>query len=121
MEKVSIKAKLASFDETWVPKIIGELNGQYVKVAKLRGEYIWHAHEHEDELFLVIDGEMDLHFRHGTFTLGAGEFCIVPRGVEHKPEAKELCQILLFEPATTRNTGAVDHAYTIEPDQLEKI
>jgi len=121
MEKVNLKDKLNKFDELWSPKIVGELNGQYVKVVKFQREYVWHAHENEDELFLVIGGEMDLHLRDGTVKLKPGEFIIVPRGVEHKPAAAEICSVLLFEPATTRNTGDVDHQYTIEPDDLERI
>ncbi|MCP4570265.1 MAG: cupin domain-containing protein [FCB group bacterium] len=121
MTKVNIADKLASFDDLWSPKVVGELNGQYVKLVKFKGEYVWHAHTGEDELFLVIKGNMDIHFRDKTVTLAEGEFCIVPRGVEHKPVADDLCHALLFEPAGTRNTGAVDHDYTIEPDDLEKI
>ena len=121
MKRVSLKEKLASFDELWVPKVIGELNGQYVKVVKFQGEYIWHKHEQEDELFLVVEGAMDLHFRDHVVRLLKGEFCIVPRGVEHKPVADQLCQALLFEPVATRNTGNVDNSYTIEPDGLDEI
>lgn len=121
MEKINIKDKLDLFDDLWSPKIIGELNGQYVKVVKFQGEYVWHAHENEDELFLVIDGEMDLHLRDRTVNLKTGEFFIVSRGIEHKPVAKDICSALLFEPAATRNTGDVDHEYTIEPDDLERI
>ena len=121
MEKINLKAKLDKFDDLWSPKIVGELNSQYVKLVKFKGEYIWHAHENEDELFLVIDGEMDLHLRDKTINLKPGEFIIVPKGVEHKPKAVDFCSALLFEPATTRNTGNVDHQYTIEPDDLEKI
>ena len=120
-KKVNLKEKLESFNDTWSPKVVGELNNQYVKVVKLQGEYVWHFHECEDELFMVIDGEMKLHFRDGTVTLKEGEFCVVPHGVEHKPEASDLCQVLLFEPATTRNTGNVSNDVTIEPDDLEKI
>ena len=119
--KVSLSKKLASFDELWSPKVIGELNGQYVKVVKFKGEYVWHKHDNEDEMFLSLEGEMDICFRDKTVTLSPGEFCIVPRGVEHKPVAHELCHCLLFEPATTRNTGNVDHEYTIEADDLERI
>lgn len=121
MEKVNLKDKLDKFDDLWSPKIVGELNGQYVKVVKFQDEYVWHAHENEDELFLVIDGEMDLYFRDSTVKLKPGEFFIVPRGIEHKPAADIICSVLLFEPATTRNTGDVDHEYTIEPDELERI
>jgi mannose-6-phosphate isomerase-like protein (cupin superfamily) len=105
LEKVNLAEKLASFAEHWVPKVVGELNGQLVKVAKFRGEYVWHAHESEDELFLVLSGRMDLRLRDRTVTLAEGEFFIVPRGVEHQPAAEEEVCCLLFEPATTRNTG----------------
>ncbi len=121
LSKVNIAEKLASFDDLWSPKVIGELNGQYVKVVKLQGEYVWHFHEHEDELFLVIAGEMEIHLKDGVVSLQPGEYCIVPRGVEHKPVAGEQCQILLFEPATTRNTGNVSNAITIDPGDLERI
>jgi mannose-6-phosphate isomerase-like protein (cupin superfamily) len=92
-----------------------------VKVVKFQGEYVWHTHENEDELFLVIGGEMDIYFRDRTVNLKPGEFFIVPRGVEHKPASEKICSVLLFEPAATRNTGDVDHQYTIEPDDLERI
>jgi len=121
LEVVNLERKLATFDETWVPKVVGELNGQLVKVVKVDGEYVWHAHEREDEMFLVLDGCMDIHLRDGVVHLERGEFCIVPRGVEHKPVAEEPASVLLFEPATVRNTGDVDHDYTIEPDALERI
>jgi mannose-6-phosphate isomerase-like protein (cupin superfamily) len=120
-ETVNLQEKLASFTETWVPKVVGELNGQYVKVAKFEGEYVWHAHAAEDELFLVLDGELEIHLRDRIVGLTAGELFIVPRGVEHKPVAPGPCSCLLFEPATTRNTGAVDHDHTIEPEDLEHI
>jgi mannose-6-phosphate isomerase-like protein (cupin superfamily) len=90
-------------------------------VVKCHGEYVWHHHENEDEMFLVLDGHLEIHFRDRVVSLDQGEFCIVPRGVEHKPVARQPVSILLFEPATTRNTGNVDHAYTIEPDRLERI
>ncbi|MCG3125551.1 MAG: hypothetical protein CHACPFDD_00375 [Phycisphaerae bacterium] len=121
MQRVSLREKLAGFDETWVPKVVGELNGQYVKLVKFQGEYVWHHHANEDELFLVLDGRIEIHFRDRVVELAAGEFCIVPRGVEHKPVARQLASVLLFEPAATRNTGNVDHAYTIEPQALERI
>lgn len=121
LTKVSITEKLASFDELWSPKVIGELNGQYVKVVKLQGEYVWHFHADEDELFLVIAGEMEIQLRDGIVNLQPGEYCIVPRGVEHKPVARELCQTLLFEPASTRNTGNVVNQITIEPNDLKRL
>ena len=121
MQAVNLSQKLSAIRETWVPRIVGELNGQYVKLVKCRGEYVWHRHEQEDEFFLVVDGRLDIHLRDRTVALDAGEFCIVPRGVEHKPEAQPFASILLFEPASTRNTGNVDHEYTIEPEDLERI
>ena len=120
-EKVNLQAKLNTFDETWVPKVVGALNGQYVKVVKFEGEYVWHHHDAEDEMFLVLDGRFRLCLRDGDVDLGPGELYIVPRGVEHKPVAAEPCSVLLFEPASTRNTGNVDHAYTIEAGDLEEI
>ncbi|QDV90261.1 Cupin domain protein [Phycisphaerae bacterium RAS2] len=121
MNAISIKEKLAAFSEHWSPKIVGELNGQYVKLVKFQGEYVWHHHANEDELFLVIEGQIEIHFRDRVVTLNNGEFCIVPRGVEHKPVAAKEASVLLFEPAATRNTGNVDHDYTIEPAALERI
>jgi mannose-6-phosphate isomerase-like protein (cupin superfamily) len=121
LTKVNIAEKLSSFDEAWAPKVIGELNGQYIKVVKFEGEYVWHTHEDEDEMFLILEGTMELHLEDGVVAVEPGEYIIVPRGVRHKPVAKEMCHALLFEPATTRNTGEVDHDYTIEPSDLEKI
>ena len=121
MDKINLQLKLDKFNDLWSPKIVGELNGQYVKVVKFQGEYVWHSHEYEDELFMVIKGEMVLHLRDGIISLKPGEFIIVPRGIEHKPAASEICSVMLFEPATTRNTGDVDHEYTIEPEDLEWI
>lgn len=121
MEGVNLAEKLATFNETWVPKVVGELNGQYVKVVKFVGEYVWHHHANEDEMFLVLSGHIDIHFRDRVVGLDEGELCIVPRGVEHKPEAEKLASVLLFEPASTRNTGNVDHGYTIEAADLQRI
>ena len=121
LTKINLAQKFGLFDEHWSPKIIGELNGQYVKVVKFQGEYVWHHHAEEDELFLVVAGQMDIHLRDGVVSLGPGEFCIVPRGLEHKPSATGVAEVLLFEPATTRNTGNVKHDLTIEPDDLERI
>lgn len=105
MEKVNLADKLALFEDHWHPRIVGELNGQHVKVVKLQGTFDWHHHDQEDELFLVVSGQMDIEFRDRTVTLTKGEFLIVPRGVEHRPVAAEECHIVLFEPAGTRNTG----------------
>jgi mannose-6-phosphate isomerase-like protein (cupin superfamily) len=121
LDKVNLKEKLGTFDATWVPKVVAELNGQYVKVVKFEGEYVWHHHAEEDELFLVLDGEIDIHLRDGVVHLGPGELAVVPRGVEHKPVASKLARVVLFEPKTVRNTGNVDHDYTIEADELERI
>ena len=120
-QKVNLAQKLSNFEETWVPKVVGELNGQYVKLVKFRGEYVWHRHKDEDELFLVLRGSIRILFRDRQVDLQEGELLIVPRGVEHKPVADDLAHVLLFEPASTRNTGNVQHAYTIEPDNLERI
>ncbi len=120
-EKVNLAQKLSTFDELWVPKVVGELNGQYVKVVKFKDEYVWHRHDGEDELFLVLEGKMQIHLRDRVVDLDEGEFFIVQRGVEHKPVADEICHALLFEPASTRNTGNVQHKYTIEADDLDRI
>lgn len=104
-ETINIAEKLAQFDELWTPKIIGELNGQQVKLAKLQGELMWHAHEGEDELFLVLDGELTIEMRDRSVHLKKGEMYIVPRGVEHNPIASNGASVLLFEPAQTKHTG----------------
>jgi mannose-6-phosphate isomerase-like protein (cupin superfamily) len=112
MQKVNLTEALASFAEHWQPRIVGELNGQHVKVVKLQGEFVWHHHEHEDELFLVLKGSMTMQLRDGDVVLREGEFFIVPRGVEHRPAAEEEVHILLFEPAGTLNTGNVTNERT---------
>jgi mannose-6-phosphate isomerase-like protein (cupin superfamily) len=114
MNKVNLTEKLAQFSELCSPRIVGELNGQHVKVVKLAGEFIWHHHENEDELFLVLDGHLDIHFRDRIVGLEVGEFLIVPRGVEHKPASAEGAHILLFEPASTLNTGNVRNERSVE-------
>lgn len=119
MNKVNLTQKLSQFDEHWSPKIVGELNGQYVKLAKIRGEFVWHQHEAEDELFLVLSGSMRLEFRDRTVELAEGEFCVVPRGTEHKPVADEEAHLLVFEPVSTLNTGNVRNERTV--DNLERI
>ena len=113
MKKVNLAEKFSRFDEPWSPKIVGELNGQHVKLARLKGPFVWHHHEHEDELFLVVEGRLTMEFRDRTVILEKGEFLIVPRGVEHRPVAEEEALVMLFEPAGTRNTGAVDDARTV--------
>jgi mannose-6-phosphate isomerase-like protein (cupin superfamily) len=119
MEKVNISEKFSQFTDYWNPRIIGELNGQQVKAARLKGEFIWHHHEHEDELFLVTKGKLRMEFRDKSVEVGVGEFIIVPRGVEHKPVAEEVVELLLFEPATTLNTGNVENEKTKR--NLDKI
>lgn len=105
MEKVNIAEKLSHFSDHWNPRVVGELNGQQVKLVKLKGEFVWHHHDDEDELFYVVDGTFQMEFRDRTVELSAGEFLIVPRGVEHRPVAREEVSIMLFEPTTTLNTG----------------
>jgi mannose-6-phosphate isomerase-like protein (cupin superfamily) len=105
MDKVVLAEKFALFDEKWSPKIVGELNGQYVKLVKLQGEFVWHQHENEDELFLVTKGRLNIHLRDRHVSLGEGELFIVPAGVEHKPAADEETYVLLLEPMSTVNTG----------------
>jgi mannose-6-phosphate isomerase-like protein (cupin superfamily) len=114
MEKVNLARKLQAFSEYWSPKIVGELNGQHVKLAKLKGEFIWHHHDAEDELFLVLKGQLDMHLDDRVVPIHEGEFFIVPRGVEHKPVAVKETHILLFEPAGTLNTGNVRDERTRE-------
>ena len=119
MKKVNIKEKLSAFSDHWNPRIIGELNGQHVKAVKLKGEFVWHQHDNEDELFLVIKGTLRMEFRDRIEEVNEGEFIIVPRGVEHKPVATEEVHILLFEPASTLNTGNVENEKTRKT--LERI
>ena len=119
MEKVNLREKLALFSAHWQPKIVGELNGQLVKLVKFQGPFVWHKHEAEDEMFLVVAGRFRMEFRERDVWLEAGEFLIVPRGVEHRPVAEEEAQVMLFEPATTLNTGNVQDELT-QPG-LERI
>ena len=112
MDKVNIAEKLSLFNDYCNPRIIGELNGQQVKAVKLNGEFIWHKHDNEDELFMVMKGTLFMELRDKTITINEGEFLIVPRATEHKPVAKEEVHILLFEPASTLNTGEVQNELT---------
>jgi mannose-6-phosphate isomerase-like protein (cupin superfamily) len=119
MDKVNLREKLALVGELWSPRIVGELNGQHVKLVRLRGEFVWHHHAQEDELFLVLRGRLALHLRDRVIELGEGEFAIVPRGVEHKPVAEEECHVLLLEPASTLNTGNLRNERTIDaPERI---
>ena len=119
MEKVNLNEKFGLFNEHWTPKIVGELNGQEVKLAKLKGEFIWHDHANEDEMFFIVKGKLKLEFRDETIELHPGEMLVVPKGVEHKPIAEEEVWVMLFEPASTKHTGDVQHELTV--DQCEKI
>jgi mannose-6-phosphate isomerase-like protein (cupin superfamily) len=119
MEKSNVNSKLSLIQEYWNPHIVGELNGQYVKLAKLKDEFVWHHHEHEDELFYVISGVLKIAFRDKTIELHPHEFIIVPRGVEHKPIAEEEVCVMLFEPKSTLNTGNTKSELTRE--QLNTI
>jgi mannose-6-phosphate isomerase-like protein (cupin superfamily) len=114
VNKVNLAEKLALFTDHWSPKLVGELNGQHVRLVKAQGEFVWHKHDAEDELFLVLRGRLELHFRDRVVELREGEFCIVPRGVEHKPVAPEEVSVLLLEPASTLNTGDVRNERTVE-------
>src|SRR3954466_9923505 len=120
MDKVNLSEKLAQFSDQWKSKIVGELNGQLVKLVKFQGPFVWHHHDHEDELFMVLKGRFRMEFRDRHVWLEEGEILVVPRGVEHRPVAEEEVEILLFEPASTLNTGnAVDDARTLR--ELERI
>ena len=116
MKKVNIMNKFSSFDEKWTPKIVGELNDQYVKLCKLKDNFIWHSHENEDELFMVFKGTLYIDFRDNkTIEINEGEMLIIPKGVEHRPRTNgELVLNLLFEPKTTKHTGKVDSDLTIK-------
>lgn len=116
---VNILQKFSLFNEQWTPKIIGELNGQYVKLARLKDEFVWHSHEHEDELFMVMRGTLIMEYRDRTERIKEGEMIIVPRGVEHFPRTEngEEVWVLLFEPKDTRHTGQVEHEKTVHDQQ----
>ncbi len=119
MNIIDIEEKLSLFDDFWSPKIVGELNGQYVKLAKLKGEFVWHQHENEDELFMVMKGKLIIKLKDHDIELTQGQFFIIPRGTEHLPVAEEECHVMLFEPKSVLNTGNVKSDKTIE--KLEEI
>ena len=119
MQKISLPQKLSLFSEYWNPKIIAELNGQHIKIAKLKGEFVWHAHEHEDELFLVLKGQLKIELRDEVIVLNENKMLVVPKGVEHRPVAAAEVSVMLFEPASTINTGNTPGDYTRE--KLEKL
>ncbi len=118
-DKINLAEKFALFSDHWSPRIIGELNGQQVKLAKFSGPFVWHHHENEDELFLVIQGRFRMEFRDGIVDLESGDMLIVPRGLEHRPVADAEVHVLLFEPASTLNTGNVRNERTV--DQLKSV
>lgn len=119
LKPINLKEKFDSFSEFWTPKVVGELNGHQVKLAKFKGEFVSHQHEDEDELFLVIEGQIKMELEDKTHVVHAGEFIIVPRGTQHKPSAIGEAKVLLFEPKSTVNTGTVDSELTIKtPDQI---
>jgi len=115
MERINLAEKLALIAEHWRPKVVGELNGQEVKLVKFRGTFVWHHHEREDELFLGVRGRFRVELRDRTIEIGPGELVIVPRGIEHRTVADEEAHVLVFEPAATRNTGNVDHPTLTAP------
>ena len=119
VSKVNLKEKLSKFDERWSPRIVAELNGQHVKLAKLEGEFVWHHHEDEDELFLVLSGKLELQLRDRSVMPDEGELFVVPRGVEHRPVAHGEVHVMLLEPANTLNTGNVRNDRTVE--RLERL
>jgi len=113
IEKVNLASKLALFSEVYKPKIVGEVNDFYVKLVKIRGPFVWHAHEKEDELFLVVKGRLTIHLRDRDVVLDPGEFVVIPKGVEHKPEADEEVHVVLLEPKSTLNTGDAVSDFTV--------
>jgi mannose-6-phosphate isomerase-like protein (cupin superfamily) len=119
MTKINIAEKFSRINEMWSPKILGQVNDSYIKAVKFIGEFVWHHHENEDEMFMVISGELRMKFRDREETVGPGEFIIVPRGVEHLPVSDQETQVLLFEPKSTLNTGNVRNERTLA--ELEKL
>jgi mannose-6-phosphate isomerase-like protein (cupin superfamily) len=112
MDKVNLAAAFARIGDHWNPRLAGEINDTAVKLAKLKGEFVWHFHEHEDEMFLVVDGNLTIRFRDRDVALSPGEFLVIPKGVEHLPVAAEECAVMLFEPKSTLNTGNVENEHT---------
>jgi mannose-6-phosphate isomerase-like protein (cupin superfamily) len=119
MDTINIAQKFSLFNEHWSPKIVGELNGQQIKLARLKGEFVWHNHKDEDELFFIVKGKLKIEFHDKTVELSEGEMLIVPRGVEHRPVAEDEVLVMLFEPAATKHTGEVEHELTVKnPDRI---
>ncbi len=118
IKKVNLAEKFSLFTEQWHPKIVGEINDAYVKVGRLQGEFVWHHHDNEDELFLVVKGHLVIKLKDGDVALDAGEFVIIPKGVEHCPVAEEEVQVVLLEPKTTLNTGNVENERTVDAEWI---
>ncbi len=116
-ESINLAQKLSRFDATWAPKVIAALNDYQIKLVKLEGEFVWHSHDETDELFVCLEGEFDIEFRDGTTTVKAGELCVVPCGVEHRPVARERCHVLIIEPTGVVNTGDADTDRTAPNDE----
>ena len=112
MNPINLTEKFTQFSDHWHPRVVGELNGQLVKIAKVKGEFVWHQHENEDELFMVIKGKLFIDFKDKTVEINEGEMIVVPRGVQHRPWAEEEVHIMLFEPAATVNTGEIENEFT---------
>ena len=119
MKKINVTEKFSQISDYWNPRVAGELNGQMVKLVKFQGEFVWHKHDNEDEMFYVVEGEFDMELRDKTITIRENEFIIIPRGVEHRPVGHKEVSVILFEPATTLNTG--DQRNEMTKDVLEKI
>lgn len=118
MQVINLAQKFSLFSDPWRPRIIAELNDSYVKLARLKGEFVWHHHDSEDELFLVVQGHLTIRLRDGELHLSPGELAVIPRGVEHLPVAEEEVQVLLLEPKATRNTGNVENERTVESEWI---
>lgn len=118
IEVINLADKFTKFTDPWHPRIVGELNDSYVKLVKVKGEFVWHHHENEDELFLVIRGRLCIQLRDGDRWVNEGEFIIIPRGVEHRPVAEEECHLLLLEPKSTVNTGNVQNERTVDAEWI---
>ena len=121
MKKINLCEKFKKFDDYWSPRVVGELNGQYVKLAKIKGQMVWHRHEAEDEFFQVVQGCIEIHLKDQSVTLNEGECFIVPKGVEHKPEAVEEAHVMMFEPKSTAHTGTTESELTVEIENQEWI
>jgi mannose-6-phosphate isomerase-like protein (cupin superfamily) len=115
---INLAEKFSQFDECWSPRIVGELNGQYVKLAKFQGEFVWHQHDHEDELFLVVAGQIRIELEGRELRLGPGELAVIPKGTRHRPVCDEVAQVLMLEPKSTINTGNLTNDRTREPEWL---